>query len=65
MRKNEVAETNAKPCRVSFIVPGTETLPPCARPAVKTCEDCGRGFCEDHVRGSMVGDLCRACLKPE
>jgi len=53
-----------KRCSVSYIVPGTDDLPSCKRPVVKTCEGCNRGFCEYHAQTEMVGNLCRACMKP-
>jgi hypothetical protein len=52
-----------KSCSVSYIKPDIETLPPCEGPVVKTCEGCGKGFCEYHARTQIVGNLCWACLK--
>jgi hypothetical protein len=55
----------SKLCSVTHIVPGGENgLIPCTEPAAKKCEKCGAAFCEEHAKGSMVGELCRKCAPP-
>ena len=41
---------------VGFLVPHR-----CDNPALGTCRQCGRGFCEEHLEITPEGMICTAC----
>jgi hypothetical protein len=58
-----IGEENAtsKLCSMTLYGESIKNLYHCVKPGSKTCKMCDAGFCDEHARGSMVGDLCVAC----
>lgn len=43
---------------VGYLVPHR-----CDNPALGTCVQCGRGYCDEHVNQTRDGRVCLACLQ--